>query len=258
MAGGQERISERIRSIQATKKITRAMELIAASRIVKAQARVAAAVPYSDQITEVVKDLAAGGASTDSPLLAGRSEIKHDVLRGHHRRPWSVRRLQLRRAARRPRARSKPTSSPARTTRSFRSARRPRATSASVATPSARRSTASPAQPTLRGRPGDRRVRRRPVTRRARSTRSSSSTPASSRRARQEVVLRPLVPLSDDTVAGGDGKAGSTDGSGGDYEFEPDPVDDPRHAAARATSRPASTPRCSTPRRPSTPSASGR
>ena len=100
MAGGQERIlRERIRSIQATKKITRAMELIAASRIVKAQARVAAAVPYSDQITEVVKDLAAGGASTDSPLLAGRSEIKHDLLRGHHRRSWAVRRLQRRRAA---------------------------------------------------------------------------------------------------------------------------------------------------------------
>ena len=77
MAGGQERIlRERIRSIQATKKITRAMELIAASRIVKAQARVTAAVPYSDQITEVVKDLAASGASSDSPLLAGRGEIK--------------------------------------------------------------------------------------------------------------------------------------------------------------------------------------
>ncbi len=78
MAGGQERIlKERIRSVQATKKITRAMELIAASRIVKAQARVAAAVPYSEQITEVVKDLAAGGASSDSPMLAGRDEIKH-------------------------------------------------------------------------------------------------------------------------------------------------------------------------------------
>jgi len=40
MAGGQERILRgRIRSVQATKKITRAMELIAASRIVKAQQR---------------------------------------------------------------------------------------------------------------------------------------------------------------------------------------------------------------------------
>ena len=78
MAGGQERIlKERIRSVRATKKITRAMELIAASRIVKAQARVTAAVPYSEQITQVVKDLAAGGASSDSPLLSGRDEIKH-------------------------------------------------------------------------------------------------------------------------------------------------------------------------------------
>ncbi len=73
MAGGQERIlRDRIRSVQATKKITRAMELIAASRIVKAQQRVQAAVPYSEQITEVVKNLAAAGASSDSPLLAGR------------------------------------------------------------------------------------------------------------------------------------------------------------------------------------------
>jgi len=77
MAGGQERILRgRIRSVQATKKITRAMELIAASRIVKAQQRVLAAVPYSEQITEVVRDLAAGGGSTDSPLLGTRESIK--------------------------------------------------------------------------------------------------------------------------------------------------------------------------------------
>ena len=77
MAGGQERILRgRIRSVQATKKITRAMELIAASRIVKAQQRVLAAVPYSEQITEVVRDLAAAGGSTDSPLLGHRETIK--------------------------------------------------------------------------------------------------------------------------------------------------------------------------------------
>ena len=51
------------------------MELIAASRIVKAQARVHAAQPYSDKITEVVQDLAATGAGTDSPLLVPRPEI---------------------------------------------------------------------------------------------------------------------------------------------------------------------------------------
>jgi F-type H+-transporting ATPase subunit gamma len=77
MAGGQERVlRRRIRSVQATKKITRAMELIAASRIVKAQARVQAAVPYADGITEVVRDLQAAGGGASSPLLTPRPGIR--------------------------------------------------------------------------------------------------------------------------------------------------------------------------------------
>src|SRR5256885_54931 len=77
MASGQERtLRRRIRSVQSTKKITRAMELIAASRIVRAQARVQAAVPYSDAITEVVRDLAAAGAGRGNALLTSRPEIK--------------------------------------------------------------------------------------------------------------------------------------------------------------------------------------
>jgi F-type H+-transporting ATPase subunit gamma len=70
MASGQERVlRRRIKSVQSTKKITRAMELIAASRIVKAQQRVAAARPYSEQITEVIRNLAAAGAGLDHPML---------------------------------------------------------------------------------------------------------------------------------------------------------------------------------------------
>src|SRR5262245_17720533 len=77
MASGQERIlRRRIRSINSTKKITRAMELIAASRIVRAQARVHAAAPYADQITQVVQDLAAAGGSSDSPLLVPRPQLR--------------------------------------------------------------------------------------------------------------------------------------------------------------------------------------
>jgi F-type H+-transporting ATPase subunit gamma len=77
VAGGQERIlRRRIRSVQSTKKITRAMELIAASRIVRAQARVEAAVPYSEQITEVVHDLADAGGAIESPLLVPRPETR--------------------------------------------------------------------------------------------------------------------------------------------------------------------------------------
>jgi F-type H+-transporting ATPase subunit gamma len=70
MPGGQERIlRRRIKSVQSTKKITKAMELIAASRIVKAQQRVLAARPYSEQILAVLSHLAAGGAASVSPLL---------------------------------------------------------------------------------------------------------------------------------------------------------------------------------------------
>jgi F-type H+-transporting ATPase subunit gamma len=77
VASGQERVlRRRIKSIQSTKKITRAMELIAASRIVKAQQRVAAARPYSEQITAVMGNLAAGGAGLDHPLLQERDPVR--------------------------------------------------------------------------------------------------------------------------------------------------------------------------------------
>ena len=77
MAGGQERIlRRRIKSVQSTKKVTKAMELISASRIMKAQARVAAARPYSEQITAVIGNLAAGGAGLSSPLLTERDDVR--------------------------------------------------------------------------------------------------------------------------------------------------------------------------------------
>src|SRR3954468_7861398 len=77
MASGQERVlRRRIRSVQSTKKITRAMELIAASRIVKAQQRVAAARPYSEQVTEVIRQLAASGAVLDPPLPQERTPVR--------------------------------------------------------------------------------------------------------------------------------------------------------------------------------------
>jgi F-type H+-transporting ATPase subunit gamma len=77
VAGGQERVlRRRIKSVQSTKKITRAMELIAASRIVRAQQRVAAARPYSEHVTNVLGNLAAAGAGLSSPLLTPREEVR--------------------------------------------------------------------------------------------------------------------------------------------------------------------------------------
>jgi F-type H+-transporting ATPase subunit gamma len=77
VAGGQERIlRRRIRTVQSTKKITRAMELIAASRIVRAQAKVHAATPYSDKLTAVIANLAAGGAGGDNKLLRAPDDVR--------------------------------------------------------------------------------------------------------------------------------------------------------------------------------------
>jgi F-type H+-transporting ATPase subunit gamma len=64
-------LRRRIRSIQSTKKITKAQELIATSRIAKAQARVEAARPYTEGITGVVSALAET-AALDHPLLVER------------------------------------------------------------------------------------------------------------------------------------------------------------------------------------------
>ena len=77
MAGGVERaLRRRIRSVQSTKKITRAVELIAASRIVRAQQRVAAARPYIEQLTEVIRNLSKAGAGLNQPLLVVRDEVR--------------------------------------------------------------------------------------------------------------------------------------------------------------------------------------
>lgn len=223
MAGGQERILRgRIRTVQATKKITRAMELIAASRIVKAQARVHAAVPYSHQITEVVRDLAAAGGSTSSPLLVGRDEIrttcyvvitadrglcggynagvqraaegevKADVLAG---RDYTV----------------IPIGRKAEGYFRFRGYRLGQAFNGFSESPSYDNAKAIGQHVVDLFLNGDvdnvELVYTRFIT-----------------TGSQEVVLRPLVPLTTEAVAGGDGRPGSGDGPAGDYEFEPDPT----------------------------------
>ena len=65
----------RIRSAQSIKKITKAQEMIAASRIGKAQDRLEAAKPYADEITNMLTTLAEE-AALDHPLLVERSEPK--------------------------------------------------------------------------------------------------------------------------------------------------------------------------------------
>jgi F-type H+-transporting ATPase subunit gamma len=67
--GAQLRVyRRRIRTVNSTKKITRAMELIAASRIAKAQAAVNASKPYAREITKVISALASQ-STVDHPLV---------------------------------------------------------------------------------------------------------------------------------------------------------------------------------------------
>jgi F-type H+-transporting ATPase subunit gamma len=68
-------LRQRIRSAKSMKKITKAMELVATSRIAKAQARVAASRPYARAITDVLTALASN-ASVDNPLLTARPRIR--------------------------------------------------------------------------------------------------------------------------------------------------------------------------------------
>ncbi|MEU8822818.1 F0F1 ATP synthase subunit gamma [Streptomyces sp. NPDC048636] len=66
--GAQVKVyKRRIKSVSATKKITKAMEMIAASRVVKAQRRVAASTPYAEELTRAVTAVATG-SNTQHPL----------------------------------------------------------------------------------------------------------------------------------------------------------------------------------------------
>ena len=199
------------------------MELIAASRIVKAQQRVQAAVPYSDRITAVVKDLAAAGAGSGSPLLAGRSEVKktayvviaadRGLCGGYNAGVQRVAEGEIKAdllagrdytivaVGRKPDSYFR-----------FRGYKRAASFGGFSDGPSyenAREIGKLVVQLFIDGEVDKVQL----VYTRFISTGS------------QEVVLRPLVPLDSDATAGGDGKSENADGAAtGDYEFEPDPT----------------------------------
>src|SRR5215218_2669144 len=69
-------IRRRIRTVQSTQKITRAFELISASRVVRAQQRVEASRPYTNQITQALTSVATTEVTISHPLLEPRAEVK--------------------------------------------------------------------------------------------------------------------------------------------------------------------------------------
>src|SRR3954452_8148482 len=71
MAASLRELRARIRATRATAKITRAMELIAASRIIRAQQQAAAATPYARELTRAVSAVATY-SNVDHPLTTER------------------------------------------------------------------------------------------------------------------------------------------------------------------------------------------
>jgi F-type H+-transporting ATPase subunit gamma len=68
-----------MRSVKATKKITKAMELISASRIVKAQQRVTASTPYANELTRAVSAVATY-SSTNHPLTTAHDNPRRAAI----------------------------------------------------------------------------------------------------------------------------------------------------------------------------------
>ncbi|WP_416147758.1 ATP synthase F1 subunit gamma [Salipaludibacillus sp. HK11] len=72
-------IKTRIGSTKKTKQITKAMEMVSASKLNKAQGKAEAFQPYTDKIREVVASIAAGSDDSESnlhPMLTDREEVK--------------------------------------------------------------------------------------------------------------------------------------------------------------------------------------
>lgn len=75
MAGGRE-IKTKIKSVQNTRKVTRALEMVSASKIRKAQERMKASRPYARAMKQVISHLAEANSEFQHPYLVQRSETR--------------------------------------------------------------------------------------------------------------------------------------------------------------------------------------
>jgi F-type H+-transporting ATPase subunit gamma len=81
MAGGQERIlRQRIKSVQSTRKITKAMELIAASQIARSQARIVANRPYRHGMRRIIVEAALADPAGAAKLLATPEHVETAIV----------------------------------------------------------------------------------------------------------------------------------------------------------------------------------
>ena len=98
MAKGMREIKRSIKSTQNTKQITRAMEMVASSKLRRAQEAAVASRPYSDKMKEVVASIASGGRKREASDAESRRDQAYG-LSGHHFRPRIGWRLQREHAA---------------------------------------------------------------------------------------------------------------------------------------------------------------
>jgi len=75
MAGGRE-IKTKIKSVQNTRKVTRALEMVSASKIRKAQDRMKASRPYARLMRQVIGHIAKANSEYVHPFLAERKDVK--------------------------------------------------------------------------------------------------------------------------------------------------------------------------------------
>lgn len=80
MARSMRDIKRQIKSVQNTRQITKAMEMVAASKLRKAQEKAEAARPYSAKLKEVVANIAAGTQGLTHPMLVSRPVKKTAYL----------------------------------------------------------------------------------------------------------------------------------------------------------------------------------
>ncbi len=81
MAANTRDIRRRIKSVKNTAQITKAMEMVAASKMRKSQIRALNGRPYAEELAKMLGALSAAGGSTEShPLLEKRSEVKKELV----------------------------------------------------------------------------------------------------------------------------------------------------------------------------------
>ncbi len=73
-------IQRRIRSVQSTQKITRAMKLVAAAKLRRAQERIVAARPYATKMSELLGNLVSGADGAAHPLLEQREGPRRQIV----------------------------------------------------------------------------------------------------------------------------------------------------------------------------------